>query len=70
MICVRIGASDRCLKVPIFGRESASDTKRLGLGTRRDFSTSVVGSAPSIEDERLALTLVVETARPAFGDVA
>jgi 5-methyltetrahydropteroyltriglutamate--homocysteine methyltransferase len=45
------------------------DRQRLGVGTQCGFSTSVVGNALSIEDERRKLTLVVETARRVFGDV-
>jgi 5-methyltetrahydropteroyltriglutamate--homocysteine methyltransferase len=46
------------------------DRERLGVGTQCGFSTSVVGNALSIDDERRKLALVVETARRAFGDIA
>jgi 5-methyltetrahydropteroyltriglutamate--homocysteine methyltransferase len=45
------------------------DRERLGVGTQCGFSTSVLGNALSIEDERRKLALVVETARRAFGDI-
>jgi 5-methyltetrahydropteroyltriglutamate--homocysteine methyltransferase len=45
------------------------DRERLGVGTQCGFSTSLVGNALSIEDERRKLTLIVETARRAFGDI-
>jgi 5-methyltetrahydropteroyltriglutamate--homocysteine methyltransferase len=44
--------------------------ERLGIGTQCGFSTSLVGNALSIEDERRKLSLVIDTARRAFGDIA
>jgi 5-methyltetrahydropteroyltriglutamate--homocysteine methyltransferase len=46
------------------------DRERLAIGTQCGFSTSVVGNALSIEDERRKLALVVETARRVFGEIA
>jgi 5-methyltetrahydropteroyltriglutamate--homocysteine methyltransferase len=45
------------------------DTERLAVGTQCGFATSVLGNALSISDEQAKLTLVVEAARSAFGEV-
>jgi 5-methyltetrahydropteroyltriglutamate--homocysteine methyltransferase len=45
------------------------DRERLAVGTQCGFSTSVMGNAITIEDERSKLALLVELAGAAFGEV-
>jgi 5-methyltetrahydropteroyltriglutamate--homocysteine methyltransferase len=45
------------------------ERERLAIGTQCGFSTSIVGNALTIEDERRKLALVVEAAGTAFGEV-
>ncbi len=47
---------------------SLIDRERLAVCTQCGFSTSVMGNALSIDDERSKLALLVEVARSAFGD--
>jgi 5-methyltetrahydropteroyltriglutamate--homocysteine methyltransferase len=45
------------------------DRQRLAVGTQCGFSTSVMGNALSIEDEKAKLALLVELAGAVFGEV-
>jgi len=45
------------------------DRERLAVGTQCGFSTSVMGNALTIEDEKAKLALLVELAGAAFGEV-
>lgn len=46
------------------------DRDRLAVGTQCGFSTSVLGNALTIDDERRKLALLVETAEACFGTVS
>ena len=43
------------------------DLERLGIGTQCGFSTSVVGNALTVEDERRKLEVIARTARRIWG---